>query len=72
MPKWWRCKTFTIRCSQEQKAILQIARSSGLAVMVSTGTEQYASECSSLGRGVFTFALLTGIYGEADGGDKDG
>lgn len=65
-------KTFASRGASEQKAILQMARSAGFAVMASTGTEQYATEFKALGHGVFTYALLNGLKGEADGGIKDG
>ncbi|MEX2327881.1 MAG: caspase family protein, partial [Pseudomonadales bacterium] len=63
---------FAMRGAAEQKAILQLARSAGLVVLASTGTEQYATEFASLGHGVFTYALLQGLAGSADGGRKDG
>ena len=65
-------ETFAVRGAAEQKAILQLARSAGLVVMASTGTEQYATEFGALGHGVFTYALLNGLYGKADGGSQDG
>jgi WD40 repeat protein/uncharacterized protein (DUF2164 family) len=65
-------ETFSMRGATEQKAILQLARSAGLVVMASTGTEQYATEFQTLGHGVFTYALLQGMQGGADGGLKDG
>ena len=65
-------ETFSMRGATEQKAILQLARSAGLVVMASTGTEQYATEFQALGHGVFTYALLQGMQGGADGGLKDG
>ncbi|MEX0856832.1 MAG: caspase family protein [Balneolaceae bacterium] len=64
--------TFAMRGATEQKAILQLARSAGLVVMASTGTEQYATEFQALGHGVFTYALLQGLNGMADGGLMDG
>ena len=65
-------ETFAMRGAAEQKAIIQLARSAGLVVMASTGTEQYATEFDALGHGVFTYALLNGLSGEADGGSRDG
>lgn len=65
-------QTFAMRGAAEQKAIMQLARSAGLVVMASTGTEQYATEFQALGHGVFTYALLNGLSGKADGGSKDG
>ena len=65
-------ETFAMRGATEQKAILQLARSAGLVVMASTGTEQYATEFQALGHGVFTYALLQGLNGMADGGLRDG
>ncbi|MEO1253262.1 MAG: caspase family protein [Bacteroidota bacterium] len=60
------------RGAPEEKAIAQLSRSSGIHVMASAGSEQYATEFESLGHGLFTYALLKGISGEADGSPKDG
>lgn len=65
-------ETFAMRGAAEQKAIIQLARSAGLVVLASTGTEQYATEFQALGHGVFTYALLNGLNGKADGGSRDG
>lgn len=65
-------ETFSMRGAAEEKAILQLARSAGVAVLASTGTEQLAAEVKDLGHGVFTHALLAGLDGGADGGNKDG
>lgn len=65
-------QTFAMRGAAEQKAIMQLARSAGLVVLASTGTEQYATEFQALGHGVFTYALLNGLNGKADGGSRDG
>ncbi len=61
-------EAFSTRGAAEEKAILQLARSAGLVVMSATGTEQFAAEFSQLGHGVFTYALLKGLSGEADSG----
>lgn len=61
-----------MRGAAEEKALMQLARSAGIAVLSSTGTEQFASEVKQLGHGVFTYSLLSGLNGQADGGIKDG
>lgn len=61
-------EAFSRRGASEEKAILQLARSAGLVVMSATGTEQFATEFGQLGHGVFTYALLKGLSGEADAG----
>jgi len=50
----------------EEKAIAQLARSTGTFWITSTGTDQFASEFDKLGHGIFTYALLEGIQGAAD------
>ena len=61
-----------MRGAAEEKALMQLARSAGIAVLSSTGTEQLASEVKQLGHGIFTFSLIEGLNGKADGGEKDG
>ncbi len=60
------------RGAPEEKAISQLSRSSGIHVMAAAGSEQYATEFESLGHGLFTYALLKGLAGAADGAPKDG
>lgn len=60
------------RGAPEEKAIAQLSRSSGIHVMAAAGSEQYATEFESLGHGLFTYALLKGLSGDADGAPKDG
>lgn len=60
------------RGSTEEKAIAQLSRSSGIHVMAAAGSDQYATEFESLGHGIFTYTLLKGLEGEADGAPKDG
>jgi WD40 repeat protein len=64
-------KAFTERGLAEEKAILQLARSAGIVILAATGTEQQAIEFKRLGHGVFTYALLQGLSGEADGNPSD-
>lgn len=61
-----------MRGAAEEKALMQLARSAGIAVLSSTGTEQLASEVKQLGHGIFTYSLIEGLSGKADGGDQDG
>jgi len=55
----------------EQKALIQLARSTGTAIIASSGTQQVASEFQQLGHGVFTYSLLEAMDGKADGGKMD-
>jgi uncharacterized caspase-like protein len=54
------------RGAAEEKAIAQLARSTGTFWITSTGSNQFASEFAKLGHGIFTYALLEGIGGAAD------
>lgn len=58
------------RGAAEEKAIAQLARSTGSHWLTSAGSDQFASEFGTLGHGVFTYALLQGLQGAADNGDK--
>ncbi len=57
---------FAHRGVAEEKAIAQLARSTGSFWLASTGTDQYASEFDKLGHGLFTWLLMDGIQGKAD------
>jgi uncharacterized caspase-like protein len=61
--------TFALRGAAEQKAMAQLARSTGIVILASSGTEQFASEFRKLGHGLFTYALLQALAGQADGGN---
>lgn len=50
----------------EEKAITQLARSTGSALIASSGSQQYAVEFDVLRHGVFTYALLEALDGKAD------
>ena len=63
---------FALRGAAEQKALAQLARSAGVHVVASTGSEQFAAEFSELGHGLFTHALIQAVQGAADGTPKDG
>lgn len=60
------------RGAAEEKALAQLARSAGVHVLASAGTEQFAIEFKELGHGVFTYALIQALGGDADGAPKDG
>lgn len=64
-------ETFAMRGAAEEKAILQLARSTGSYMIASTGSDQYATEFKELGHGVFTYAILQGMNCNADGSEKD-
>ncbi|MCU0368834.1 MAG: caspase family protein [Cyclobacteriaceae bacterium] len=56
--------------ASEEKAIVTLARSSGVVMLASSGTKQYAAEFEELKHGTFTYAMLEGLEGKADlGGD---
>ncbi|HRX00430.1 MAG TPA: caspase family protein, partial [Cyclobacteriaceae bacterium] len=61
----------TRRGVAEERAIAQLARSTGTFWITATGSEQFATEFESLGHGVFTYALIEGLQGKADGGNPD-
>ncbi|MBV1923852.1 MAG: caspase family protein, partial [Flavobacteriaceae bacterium] len=54
----------------EEKAIAQLARSTGTHWLTASGSKQYATEFDELGHGVFTYALLEALSGKADSGDN--
>ncbi len=56
---------FAVRGAAEEIALKQLARASGSVILTATNDEQFASEVAQLGHGVFTYALIQGISGEA-------
>tara|TARA_B100001971_G_scaffold214763_1_gene254168 strand:+ start:6729 stop:9935 length:3207 start_codon:yes stop_codon:yes gene_type:complete len=57
------------RGAAEEKAIAQLARSTGTHWLTASGSQQFATEFAELGHGAFTYTLLQGISGKADSGD---
>ncbi|XOV94972.1 MAG: caspase domain-containing protein [Bacteroidota bacterium] len=55
----------------EEKAIAQLARSTGTFWITATGSEQFATEFETIGHGVFTYSLLEALQGKADGANGD-
>jgi WD40 repeat protein len=64
-------KSFNTRgVATDEKAMVQLARSSGVVMIASSGTKQLATEFEALKHGVFTYALLEALDGKADNGDR--
>ena len=60
-------KNLSVRsAAADEKAIVQLARSSGVVVLASSGTKQFATEFEELKHGVFTYALMEALDGAAD------
>jgi uncharacterized caspase-like protein len=59
-----------VRGAAEEKALAQLARSTGTFWITATGSQQFATEFAELGHGVFTYSLIEGLAGKADNGDK--
>lgn len=62
-------KTLAVRGAVEERAIAQLARSTGTHWLTATGSEQFATEFATLGHGAFTKVLLDALAGAADTGD---
>ncbi|MGD1957643.1 MAG: caspase family protein [Fulvivirga sp.] len=60
------------RGATEEKALAQLSRSTGIHVLAAAGSEQFATEFTELGHGLFTYVLLEALSGKADGAPKDG
>ncbi len=58
------------RGAAEEKAIAQLARSTGTHWLTASGSNQFAAEFSKLGHGAFTYCLLEAFKGITDNGDK--
>jgi hypothetical protein len=63
-------ESIAVRGAAEEKALAQLARSTGTFWITATGTQQFATEFKELGHGVFTYSLMEGLSGKADNGDK--
>ena len=55
----------------EERAIAQLARSTGTFWLTASNSEQFAVEFAQLGHGLFTYTILKGLKGDADGSSKD-
>ncbi len=63
-------QSVALRGAAEEKAIAQLARSTGTHWLTASGSDQFATEFDELGHGVFTYVLLEALSGKADSGDK--
>lgn len=62
-------QSIAYRGAAEEKAIAQLARSTGTHWLTASGSEQFANEFDELGHGAFTFVLLEALGGKASGND---
>lgn len=60
------------RGAAEEKAIGQLARSTGTFWLTAAGSDQFATEFAQLGHGVFTYSLLEALQGKDAGTITDG
>ncbi len=58
------------RGAAEEKAIAQLARSTGTHWLTASGSDQFASEFQQLGHGIFTYVLLQALTSGTGNGDK--
>ena len=58
------------RGAEEEKAIAQLAHSTGTYFITASGSQQLAGEFEQLGHGVFTYAVLEALKGNASKNDK--
>lgn len=65
-------QAFSTRGVDERRALAQLAHANGIHLVAASSKDQFASEVQELGHGVFTYTLLKGLKGEADGSPKDG
>lgn len=64
-------KDFNVRAAaSDEKALIQLSRSSGSVIIASSGSKQFATEFDVLKHGVFTYALLEALSGKAAYGDS--
>lgn len=60
-----------LKAFQGVKSLRLLARDMGVHVIAATDRDQTAVELSSLGHGLFTYTLLQGLRGQADGSPRD-
>lgn len=60
------------RGAAEERAIGQLARSTGTFWLTAAGSDQFATEFTQLGHGVFTYSLLEALQGKDAGMITDG
>jgi WD40 repeat protein len=60
------------RGTGEEKAIAQLARSTGTYWLAASSSQQFATEFAQLGHGLFTYTILEGLKGGAKTSASDG
>lgn len=65
-------EVLAMRGVTEEKAFAQLSRSVGIHVMAAAAGDQSAKEVGDLKHGLFTYVLLKGMSGDADGAPQDG
>lgn len=63
-------ESFATRGDGREKALAQLARSTGTYFLTASQDAQYANEVGDLKHGLFTYALLEILSGQGDNGDK--
>jgi len=58
----------SFRSYENRRALMQLARATGVYVVASSSSEQLAAEVHALGHGIFTYTLLQGLKGKAVSG----
>jgi WD40 repeat protein len=56
---------FAFRGYEDRRALMQLARSSGIYIIAASTRDQFAAEVKALGHGIFTYTLLQGLKGKA-------
>ncbi len=64
-------EAFAKRGASREKAIAQLARSTGTFFITASQESQFANEAGTLEHGLFTYAILEALEGKANGGLKD-
>lgn len=62
-------QTLAMRGAAEEKAIAQLARSTGTYFIAASGSEQFATEVNELGHGVFTYSVIKALSGDCKSQD---
>ncbi|BDX39102.1 hypothetical protein CYCD_24570 [Tenuifilaceae bacterium CYCD] len=62
-------QTLAMRGAAEEKAIAQLARSTGTYFIAASGSEQFATEVAELGHGVFTYSVIKALSGDCKSQD---
>lgn len=64
-------ESFAVRGGTREKALAQLAHSTGTYFLTASQDYQFANESGGLGHGLFTYAIIEALHGMADGGNQD-